>query len=196
MSPDQVKGAIIGLLAGLGVLTVVWRLRARRITFASRVAPYVGRRDTGSALLEERRAITPFPALEMLLSPWVASLEGLVARLGTPTAQLRPRLQRAGSRWTVEQFRAQQLLWGTVGLAVGLFLALVLSATRSLPVPLGAFLVLIAGATGAMLRDRALTRTIRDRDEVMLLEIPTIAELLALAVAAGEAPVAALQRVT
>ena len=195
MSPEEVKGAVIGFVGGVGLLTIAWRLRARRVTFAARVAPYVGRRDTGSALLEERRAITPFPALEMLVAPWVATLGGLVARLGTPTVQLRRRLQRAGSRWTVEQYRAQQLLWGTIGLAAGLFLALVLSATRNLPVLLGAVLVLIAGASGAMLRDRALARTIRARDEVMLLEFPTIAELLALAVAAGEAPVAALQRV-
>lgn len=195
MTPEVLKGAGIGLLGAVGLLNIVWRLRARKVSFEARVAPYVGRRDTGSGLLEERRAITPFATIELLLAPWVGALDRMVERLGTPTAQLKRRLLRAGSRCTVEQFRTQQLLWATAGLAGGLFLALVLAVTRQLPVPLAACLVLIAGACGAMVRDRALGSAIKRREEIMLLEFPTIAELLALAVTAGEAPVAALQRV-
>ena len=194
-APEVLQGAGIGLLGGVGLLTVVWRLRARTVTFEQRVAPYVGRRDAGSGLLEDRRAVTPFPTLELLVAPWMRSLDGAVGRLGTPTAQLRRRLQRAGSPLSVEQFRAQQLLWGTIGLAAGLSIALTLAVARQLPVPLGLLLVMVTGVGGALARDHALGRQTRQREEAMLLEFPTIAELLALAVAAGEAPVAALQRV-
>jgi tight adherence protein C len=45
-------------------------------------------------------------------------------------------------------------------------------------------------------RDRALTHAVKQREERMLAEFPTIAELLALSVSAGEGAIAALERVT
>ncbi|MDX6224616.1 MAG: tight adherence protein, partial [Frankiales bacterium] len=56
-------------------------------------------------------------------------------------------------------------------------------------------LCLLAGVTGVLLRDRWLTREVARREQRMLAEFPTIAELLALAVTAGEGPVGALERV-
>jgi tight adherence protein C len=46
-----------------------------------------------------------------------------------------------------------------------------------------------------MLRDHLLTREVRRREARMVAEFPTIAEMLALAVGAGESPVSALERV-
>ena len=57
-------------------------------------------------------------------------------------------------------------------------------------------LCLVATVTGVLLRDRWLSREVTRREERMLAEFPTIAELLALAVAAGEGAVGALERVT
>jgi Flp pilus assembly protein TadB len=48
---------------------------------------------------------------------------------------------------------------------------------------------------GVLGRDRWLTREVARREERMLEEFPTVAELLALAVTAGEGPVGALERV-
>jgi tight adherence protein C len=48
---------------------------------------------------------------------------------------------------------------------------------------------------GVVLRDQRLTAQVRRRERAVLLEFPAIAELLALAVAAGEGPVTALGRV-
>ncbi len=50
-------------------------------------------------------------------------------------------------------------------------------------------------ALGVLGRDRWLTRQVNQPEQRMLEELPTVAELLALAVAAGESPVAALDRV-
>ena len=53
----------------------------------------------------------------------------------------------------------------------------------------------IAFATGVLLRENRLTAQVAHRERLILQEFPTVAELLALAVAAGESPVAALDRV-
>ena len=54
---------------------------------------------------------------------------------------------------------------------------------------LGAFVV------GVLARDQHLSSQVKQRERRILAEFPTVAELLALAVAAGESPVAALDRV-
>ena len=50
-------------------------------------------------------------------------------------------------------------------------------------------------ASGVLARDNHLSAQVKQRERRILAEFPTIAELLALAVAAGESPVAALDRV-
>jgi tight adherence protein C len=49
---------------------------------------------------------------------------------------------------------------------------------------------------GVMLRDHLLTRQVRRREAQMTAEFPTVAEMLALSVGAGESPVSALERVS
>ncbi len=191
----SVPGALIGLLGGIGVVLVVARLRARRITLDERLAPALRPRDATSSLLREQVVHTPFPVVERLVAPWLADAAHWFERLGSPRAEVRRRLDRAGWPQSVDQFRARQVVWTVLGLAVGLLLALLLAATRgSSPVPLLA-MVLLAGALGFALCDQQLSTAVRRREERMLAEFPTIAELLALAVTAGEGPVPALERV-
>jgi len=110
---------------------------------------------------------------------------------------VRRRLDQAGGDLSIEQFRAEQVVWGGFGLAAALALAVlsVLSGSGTSPVALlvGCALFTVAGVLG---RDRWLTRQVARREELMLAEFPTVAELLALAVTAGEGPVGALERVT
>jgi tight adherence protein C len=55
----------------------------------------------------------------------------------------------------------------------------------------------VAGVVGGVLgRDWWLTQQVQRREELLLAEFPVIAELLALAVTAGESPTAAIARVT
>ncbi|MCA5893414.1 type II secretion system F family protein [Isoptericola sp. NEAU-Y5] len=188
-------GALVGLLGGLGLLLVVSRLRARRITLEERLAPTLRPRDATSGLLREQAPATPFGVVERLVAPWVADAAHWFERWGSPRAELRRRLDRAGLVQSVESFRARQLVWAALGLGGGLALALLLAATRgSSPVPLVA-LVLLCGAAGYVACDQQLGRAVRQREQRMLAEFPTVAELLALAVTAGEGPVPALERV-
>ena len=190
-----VLGGAIGALGGLGLLLVAWRLAARRVRLADRLAPYLRTGRSASALLGGPEAHTPFPTLERLIAPVMADGVRLVTRLGSPGAELRSRLERAGRPESVEQFRAAQVVWGVIGLAAGLALALVLAAGRGTSLAAGSALVVVCGFGGALARDQILGRQVREREERMLAELPTVAELLALSVGAGEGPVGALERV-
>ncbi|PZR55132.1 pilus assembly protein TadB [Xylanimonas oleitrophica] len=188
-------GALLGLVGGLGVLLVVVGVRARRMTLVERLAPALRPRDSTSGLLREMPVRSPFPVVERLLAPWAADVAHWFERLGSPRAEVRRRLDRAGSSETVDQFRARQVVWTVAGLTAGLALALLIGATRGFAVLPLLLLVVISGACGFVACDQALSRQITQREERMAAEFPTVAELLALAVTAGEAPVSALERV-
>ncbi len=190
-----VLGAMIGALGGVGLWLIGWRLAARRVRLDDRLAPYLRTPRSSSARLGGLDARTPFPTLERLIAPVMADGVRLVTRLGSPSAELRGRLERAGRPESVEQFRAAQVVWGVIGLAGGLALALALAAGRGTSPLAGSLLVLACGLAGVLARDQLLGRQVRHREERMLAELPTVAELLALSVGAGEGPVGALERV-
>jgi len=188
-------GALVGALGGMGLALVTWRLMARRVTLDDRLAPYLRARRPTSALLREPVASTPFPTLARVLAPVMSDAVRLVERVSSPSADLRRRIARAGSRDTVEQVRAAQVLWGVVGLLGGLVAALVLASTRGSSAVALALMVLVCGMCGVLARDQLLSHQVRQREARLLAELPTVAELLALSVVAGEGPVGALERV-
>lgn len=187
-------GALAGLTGGLGLWLVLWRLSARRITLDDRLTPYLQERPRTSRLLEERGTHTPFPTLERLLAPWARDAGRLLERLGSSSVSVRRRLQLSGGTMGVDQFRVEQLLWVAVAVAAALLLALlgVVRGTSVVPLLLG---VLLSGVAGAAARDHLLTRAVRRRRARLQTELPDVAELLALAVSAGEGPIGALERV-
>ena len=95
----------------------------------------------------------------------------------------------------MHEFRIQQVVWGVIGFAV----AAAYAALRALTVhgtPLVYVLACLAAfAAGVLARDTWLSSQVTARERRILAEFPTVAELLALAVAAGESPVVALDRV-
>ncbi|MFV0426954.1 MAG: type II secretion system F family protein [Beutenbergiaceae bacterium] len=194
LGPAGMSGAGVGLLFGLGVVLVAWRLSARRVRLIDRVAPYLQERPTTSRLLQESQVITPFPTLERIVAPVVRDVARVFERLGSPTQSIRRRLLRAASPTTVEGFRTEQVIWAALGLAIGLVLALVIGVTRGVSVPL-LLLVVVCGLVGPLVRDHVLTRQVRRRERAIVAQFPTVAELLALSVGAGESPVSALERV-
>ncbi|WP_127130491.1 type II secretion system F family protein [Georgenia sp. SYP-B2076] len=194
MTPTAL-GAAVGLAGGLGLCLVIWRLAARRITLDDRIGPYLRERPRTSRLLAEGRSHTPFPTLERLVAPWMHDAGRLLERLGSSSSSIRRRLQLAGGTTSHDQFRMEQMLWGALGLAAGLFAALTIGLVRGtsfVPLLLG---VALCAVGGAVARDQHLTRTVRRRQERMKAELPDLAELLALAVGAGEGAVGALERV-
>jgi tight adherence protein C len=190
-------GAGVGLLGGVGLAIGVARVPAfRRPTLDDRLAPYLRDAARPSRLLASQRALTPFPTLERVVGPFVVDASRLIERVLGGAASARHRLEQAGRGMTLEEFRAEQVLWGGGGLVAGLALSVFFTANSGFrPVPL-LILCAVATVTGVLARDRWLSREVEQREQRMMAEFPTIAELLALAVAAGEGAVGALERVT
>jgi tight adherence protein C len=191
-------GAGLGVLAGGGLwLAVTGTPMARRATLDDRLAPYLRDAPRPSRLLAQADALTPFPTLERLLRPVLGDLMKVVDRWVGGVSGVRRRLDQLGTELTLEQFRAEQVIWGAFGLAtaLGLLVLTVLGGGGMNPLTLLLSAVIFT-VGGVLARDRYLTRQVAQREERMLAEFPTIAELLALAITAGEGPVGALERVT
>lgn len=188
-------GGLIGAVGGVGLLLVVTRLRAMRVTLDMRLAPYLRRHSSVSALLRDPVVHTPFPTLERLVAPVMADAVRVVERLTSPAAETRRRLVRSGTGTSLEQYRAEQVVWAVLGLVCGLLVALLGAAGGRLPVPVAVLVVAIGGLGGVAGREYALSRTIGAREDRILTEFPTVVEMLALAVTAGEGPLGALERV-
>lgn len=191
------SGAGIGLIGGLGLMLVLMRVpAARRPSLDDRMRPYL--RDTArpSRLLSVVTVHTPFATLERLLAPVMVDAMRWAERISGGPGTVRRRLDQSGHGQSVEQFRAEQVIWGVLGAGAGLGFALLVAAQRGLSVLPLVGLVLVGGIAGVLVRDQLLSRAVRGREERMLAEFPTVAELLALSVGAGEGPVGALERVS
>lgn len=186
------QGAALGAVAAVGVLLVVTRLGAlRRRPLEARVLPYV--RDL--VVTDRSSPSVPTAGIAGLLGPFVRQAADGIERILGGAASVRRRLHRAGLDLSVHEFRTQQVWWGLVGL--GAAVAHGLFRTWSAPgqvLPL-ALLCVGAFAFGVLLRDNRLSAQVKQRESAMIAEFPAVAELLALSVAAGEGPVAALDRV-
>jgi tight adherence protein C len=140
---------------------------------------------------------SPFASLDRLLGPVLRDAARWCDRLIGGTTSVRRRLEQAADDTTLEQFRVEQVIWGAAGLLLGLAVTAVAAARGSSTRPAAfLFVALALAVAGVLARDRMLTVAVARRERRMLAEFPTIAELLALAVGAGEGAIGALSRVT
>jgi len=188
-------GALLGATAAGGLLLVAVRVRAiRRPQLALRVLPYV--RDLPPLDASGPRAApAPTSAAVGVFGPLLRSAADGVERVLGGATSVRRRLERAGIDKTVPEFRVEQVVWGLVAFAAAAALALLRMLSHPGSVVLWLLACAIAFVSGVLARDTHLTSQVRRRERRILAEFPTIAELLALAVAAGESPVMALDRV-
>ena len=193
----MVWGGLLGGVAGAGMVLVVVRVAAlRRPQLSERVLPYLRdlpMRDRGPAV--RTVSSSPTSAAAGIFGPLLRSAADLVERVLGGSSSVRRRLDRAGLRQTVQDFRIEQVVWGLVGFAAAASLSLFrafggVGSVGSAVVFCGLGLV-----CGVFLRDNLLSTQVKNRERQVLTEFPTIAELLALSVAAGESPVSALDRV-
>jgi tight adherence protein C len=189
-------GALVGLATGSGLVVTVSRLPPlRRPRLDDRVAPYLRDLD-GQAWPEADGSRLPLSTLGRLAAPAVEDAARRLERVLGGASSVRHRLAAAGLDRSVQSFRVEQVLTGAVGFGIALVLSLVVVAGGAADRPLALLVVCVVGAiTGVLARDYALSRAVRLRERRLLAEFPVVAELLALAVAAGEGPAAALERV-
>jgi tight adherence protein C len=123
------------------------------------------------------------------------SAADVVERVLGGSSSVRRRLQRAGLDRTVQELRIEQVVWGLVGFGAAAALSLV-RALGGVGSPVSAVVFCVVGfVLGVFMRDNRLSTQVKTRERQILTEFPTVAELLALSVAAGESPVSALDRV-
>ena len=190
-------GAALGLAAALGLLLAVLSSPPlRRTTLDDRLVPYLRDTPRPSRLLARAEALTPFPTLERLLGPALVRLADRVETVVGGGVAVTRRLDALGDGQTLAQFRAEQVLCAGAGLAVvlGGFVVSVAAGSPWSPVLVVA-LAVVAVVGGVYAREQWLARRLAAREAAVLAELPTVAELLALAVAAGEGVGGAIERV-
>lgn len=189
-------GAVIGFVLGIGLALIAGRLPwLRQRDLAGRIDPYL-RRSPDNALLESSG--TPARSrilIEALLGPIAVRIIGVLERLTGGADQLEKRLRMAGRRTSVDSFRIEQVVFGVAGLVLGLLAGLAAVGMRGASPLLGLLIVMLGTVSGILLRDYLLGVEIKRRAARMAREFPTVADLLALAVAAGESPISAMERV-
>lgn len=181
-----IAGAAVGGGAGVGLVLATARLPVfRRPTLDDRLAPYLVVRGGAAS-----------PAGAQALADRVGrALARRAADLLGGSDAVRRRLERAGRGTDLDQLRAEQVASAALGLMSGGAVAGLLWWRGSASAGPLVVLVLMAGLAGFLGRDWLLSRQAAHREQRILAEFPTIADLLALSVAAGEGAVPALERV-
>jgi tight adherence protein C len=191
-------GMLLGLAAATGVLLVVaFSPPFRQVRLVDRLAPYVHDSPAPSRLLGTATQPGMLTAARRVFGPVLADGARHVDRLLGGRVAVRRRLDALGADTTVEDFRVEQVVWGGLGLLGAALAAAVGSVAAGGLNVLSAGLLCVAGLLGGVIgRDWWLTQQVQKREELLLAEFPVVAELLALAVTAGESPTAAIARVT
>jgi tight adherence protein C len=187
-------GALLGLLAGAGLLLVLARLpHLGPVRLTERVEAQLGSRGRRQDDISQAGVTS---TVEGLARPYLVRAARQLERWLGGGASVQRRLLRAGSDLDLQGFRVEQVLWGAAAFGAAALASVVLLAGGSARSP-GLLVVFCAGAAvgGVVLRDQQLSRQVSAREERILAELPTVADLLAVAVAAGESPSAALERV-
>jgi tight adherence protein C len=194
----SLAGGMVGLVVAGGALLAIRAAPPMRpIRLVDRIAPYLADAPVPSKLLARPAATSaPFVVIRRVFGPVLGDLVGFVDRVAGGSASVRRRLRGLGSTATVEEFRLEQVVWAALGgVGAGLLMVL-LGVTRGhIDVVLTAGVGLIGLVGGVIARDWWLSRQLATREAAMLAEFPVVADLLAMAVVAGEAPTDALVRV-
>ncbi|MGA7206731.1 MAG: type II secretion system F family protein [Specibacter sp.] len=189
-------GVATGLVLGLGLWLVLVRLPAlRKPNFAQRVEPQLRSVASRSRLLAAEDSGALFGPLERIFRLFLADTVGRLGRFNISVKGLTARLEQAGRTESALEFRAVQLLWAGGGMVVGLLLSLVLVSSHQANPMAGLALTVGLMLGGYLMYDQLLGARIKRRQARILAEFPALAELMALAVGAGESAGSALDRV-
>ncbi|MCI0142239.1 type II secretion system F family protein [Arthrobacter bambusae] len=186
---------LCGLLMGAGLWLIFVRMPFMRpIPFAERIEPQLRSQNLGSRLLSAPD-VAPFGPLERIVRPVFQDALRNLAKFNLGTASLNKRLAKAGSAKSALDFRAEQLLWAAAGFAAAVVVVLMSAAGGRFSPGIAVVSVLVSALGGYLFRDYMLGMRIKRRERLMLAEFPSLAELMALAVGAGESASGALDRV-
>ena len=197
MSASLLVAVLLGLTLGAGLLLVaVAQPLGWRPTLEQRVEPQLRHHLPASRLLEEERAgASPWGAWGRILDPVLRAGVGWLHRFSPAGEALEGKLAAAGLRVSPADFRAQQVLSAAAGAGIAAGSAVALALTGRIPAITGVGLVVAGGMAGFLIRDQLLSARVQRRRAAILTEFPSVAELFALSVGAGESAAGALERI-
>ena len=197
MSAPWLPAILCGVALGTSLWGTALRLPwLRPVTFSERIAPQLRTGGQGSRLLAAPAGdLTPFGPLERILRPVLHRAVRRLNRFNPATRELERRLERAGQGLGVLDFRAEQVLWTGGGFLAGGMISVWLASIDRMGVTGVAAGTVMGAVLGFVLRDYRLGTQIRNREARMLAEFPSLAEMMALAVGAGESANGALERI-
>ena len=188
---------LCGALLGAGLWLLLVRLPfMRSVSFVERIEPQLRSQNLESRLLRaEEHVLTPFGPLERILRPLIREATAKLARFNLGSAALSRRLAQARIDKSPLDFRAQQLFWALCAFIAAVSIIVVAALGGRFSPVLAVAVSVGSGIGGFLFRDYWLGVQIRRRGERMLAEFPSLAEMIALAVGAGESATGALDRV-
>lgn len=188
---------ICGIGLGLGLWLVIFRSPPMRTpTLSQRIEPQLKSQNLESRLLHDGgQNLTPFGPLERIFRPVFRDWLSALGRLNPSPGATGRRLARAGINKSAIDFRAEQLLWSAAGFVLSSTFMLIGAAAGRFNPLFAAAVIIGSTAVGFVLRDYWLGAQVRRREARMMAEFPSLAELMALAVGAGESATGALDRV-
>lgn len=189
---------ILGTTFGLGVWTLIfWTPYFRQPTLEQRIAPHLRVGMRSSRMLEDSwRQDSTASTLGQLARPVLNQLRR-VAKLHSPGSEtVRRRLDSAGLTTSVLDYRAQEIACALLGLLAGTVLVSAVATSRGIGIPIASILILGCGFAGFLLRGWWLSEQIQQRSRRILTQFPTVADILALTVGAGESTTGALERIS
>lgn len=174
--------SVLVLVLWVGVASLISSMRwARRPRIAERLAPHQPRPGATSSGLVARD----------LLLPFVEQWGGRLARLVGVNEEATVRLERVHAELTVSEWRLRQFTLAVIALIAGGALA---GALR--PPPIAALMLIVGPPMVTLLAvEQRLAVASARRQRAVLLELPVVAEHLAMLVSAGYSVGAAVHRV-
>lgn len=198
MNPAVIGWALIcGLSLGFGLIVILRALPVNnQPSFSVRVTPSLRSTESKFAFSDSSaESAPPLGVLATIFAPVLDRAVRQLDRFSLDVEALGHRLGQANSRLSPHDYRLQQLGLGVLGALLGTVLSLLGVWTGHVNGFSAAVIVLGLSGLGVALRENLLTGQIRRRQARMLAEFPTIAEMIALAVSAGEGAAGAFARV-
>ena len=185
--------AVAGLSLGAGLLLTVFALPTfNRPQLTERVGPYV---QSAAPAVGHSRSLALGGAAQIFAPVLNVAVKEL-SRFSMDSEQLQRRLREAGVPYSVTDYRLQQLACAAAAAAVAVVGVIGAAASGRSHWFFALMAVSAATVLGVGLRDQALSARIRRRRTRMLAEFPTVAEMLALAVSAGDTAPGAFDRIS
>lgn len=191
-----------GLLTGLGLWSV-WssvtapdRGRERTDSIVVRVASSLRDVSSDARSLLRPQLDDPVRVFGRIAHPLVVALALRVDRIVGGETSTRRLLQRAGVDTAPADYAVERVVWAGGGISAGLLVSGLVAATQggdNLIAPIGG--AVAGGLAGVWWPDRQLQAKATKRHEQLLEEFPTVVELLALTLSAGQSLPNALERV-